>query len=201
MMRHFILALIAIMLITGTANALTILDFEGLPDDYYYYGGNNNLGDYYEGVEFGTRATVLDRNIYGYNDTGYPPHSGDAALFTDRFFTGEIRVDFDNATNHAELWYNSFFDLYLEAYDADGNMLTSDWGDGVRYDNAFLEVNTGGFDIAYVLIHDHGYFFTIDDFGWEEGDSGSDPIPEPTTILLMASGILGLAGISRFRKK
>ncbi|MBD3168385.1 MAG: PEP-CTERM sorting domain-containing protein [candidate division Zixibacteria bacterium] len=200
-MKKVLFALLTVFLLVGTSHALTTLDFEGIPDDYYYYGGNQNLGDYYDGVSFGTHATVLDRDIYGYNSYGYPPRSGDAVLFTDAFWSGEIRVDFDNNTNHVELWYSSFFDLWLEAYDEHGNLLTYDWGDGIRRGNAFLEVNTADTDIAYVLIHDHGYFYTIDDFGWEEGQGGGNPIPEPATVLLMATGLLGIGGIARFARK
>ena len=122
----------------------------------------------------------------------------DAVLFSDT--DPIIRVDFDYATNHVELWYTTSSDLYLEAYDASNGMIDMDTGNYNVWTNDFMEVNSGSFDIAYVLIHDSGNQFTVDDFGWEEGPGG-DPIPEPTTILLLASGLLGLGGISRFRRK
>ncbi|MBD3168384.1 MAG: PEP-CTERM sorting domain-containing protein [candidate division Zixibacteria bacterium] len=198
-MKKALFALLAVLFLAGTSHALTILDFEGIPDDFLYFGGDQNLGNYYAGVTFGPDATILDAQRYGYNSTGYPPHSGDAVLFSDAI--DHIRVDFDNATNHAELWYTaSSSGLYLEAYDSNDNMLTSDYGAGNSGSNDFLEVNTADFDIAYVIIHDSGNFFTIDDFGWEES-GGGNPIPEPTTILLMASGLLGMGGLARFRKR
>ncbi|MCP4632960.1 MAG: PEP-CTERM sorting domain-containing protein [candidate division Zixibacteria bacterium] len=197
-MKKTLLTLLAVLFLATTSHALTIVDFEGLPDDYYYHGGNTNLGSYYSGVTFGSDATILDRNIYGYNDSGYPPHSGDAVLGT--ISEPVIRVDFDDATNHAEMWYTIYdTDIYLEAFDADDNMIAQAIGGDNYESNSFLEVNSAGFDIAYVEIHDSGDYFTIDDFGWEE--TTNDPIPEPTTILLLASGLLGLGGISRFRRK
>ena len=36
---------------------------------------------------------------------------------------------------------------------------------------------------------------------WVLGESIPDPIPEPTTIVLLSSGLLGLAGIRRKFKK
>ncbi|MCP4632958.1 MAG: PEP-CTERM sorting domain-containing protein [candidate division Zixibacteria bacterium] len=201
-MKKVLLALIAIMLMATTSHALTVVDFEGLPDDFYYMGGSQNLGDYYEGITFGQEATILDRNIYGYNDSGYPPHSGDAVLFS--VSTPLIRVDFDDATNHVEMWYTiNYTEIQLQAFNADGDLIAEATGDDNYTSNDFIEVNTAGFDISYVEIHDSGNYFTIDDFGWEEttGGGGGDPIPEPTTILLLASGLLGMGGISRFRRK
>ena len=197
-MKKVLFALMAVATLASVSHALTVVDFEGLPDANYYFGGNTNLGGYYAGLNFGADATILDQAIYGYNSGGYPPHSGDAVLFS--VSDPVIRVDFSSATNHAELWYTTATDLWLEAYDSGNNLLTSSTAGGSNYgSNSFLDVNWGSNSIAYVLIHDTGDFFTVDDFGWE--DTGGHPVPEPTTVLLMASGLLGMGGISRFRRK
>ena len=106
----------------GSAGAtLVIQDFENIPDQYLYYGGNQNLGGYLPGLNFSPQVTVLDRVRYGYNDDGYPPHSGDAVIFSEP--EDYMRIDFLGFTSpYVEMRYTcaSGHELHVEGYNAAG---------------------------------------------------------------------------------
>ncbi len=140
-----------------------LADFENIPEDFWYYGGNQNLGCYYAGICFGPGVTILENEVYGYNDYYYPPHSGHAVAFTNDY--DYIRVDFDSPVNHVGVWYTTGSDyLYLEGYDSGDNLIASTYGTYNTQSTSFMQINTN--NIAYVKIHDSGDFFTIDDFEW-----------------------------------
>ena len=190
-MKKQIIICVLAMLILATSSAtagLTVVDFEGLPDAYYFNGGNQNLDGYYPGLNFGTDATILDKVIYGYNDFSYPPHSGDAVLFS--VTVPSIRVDFVGyTTTYAEVWYTSLSTFYMEAYDASDALLDTAIGASNFGSNSLLSVT--GSDIAYVILHDTGNYFTVDDFAYE-------PIPAPGAILL---GSIGMGIVSWLRRR
>lgn len=184
MKKIFALLFIAALIfgISIAPASATTIDFENVPEAYWFYGGNQNIGSYFPGVTFGPNATILENVVYGYNDGGYPPHSGHAVMFTSDE-AGIIRADFSFATDFVSLYYTSLTDLYLEAYDSGNNLITSASG----FDNYggldLLQVS--GNDIAYVLIHDGGGFFTVDDFSFNV--PVSVPVPEPSTLTVMPS--------------
>ncbi len=68
--------------------------------------------------------------------------------------------------------------------------------------------HTAAFDSVWIWgepgIFGFAEFFRIDNFGWEVPDDGGgpggDPIPEPTTVLLLGIGIGGL-GLTALRRK
>jgi len=172
----------------GSAEAtLIVQDFEGIPDQYLYFGGNQNLNGYLPGLNFSPQVTVLDRVRYGYNDTGYPPHSGDAVIFSDP--EDYMRIDFLGFTSpYVEMWYTcgTGFQFYVEGYNAAGQLVDSAAGSGNYGSNALISISGAG--IAYVMVHDTGNLFTIDDLGY---------IPEPAALSLLALG--GLAVLKRRR--
>ncbi|MBD3234047.1 MAG: T9SS type A sorting domain-containing protein [candidate division Zixibacteria bacterium] len=148
----------------GNSDGLVILDFEDVPEEYWYFGGNQNLDGFYPGLYFGPAAVILENLVYGYNDTGYPPHSGHQVLASiDESF---VQVNFDNPTDHVGLWYTSYYDFYLEAYDAGGTLIASAQGPSNYTYSDYIEVNADG--IAYVIYHNSGDFFVIDDFEYNE---------------------------------
>jgi hypothetical protein len=149
----------------GSASAF-VCDFEGLPTTYYYFYGMQNIGNYYAGVTFGPTVYILDRLIGGYNDQGFPPCSGNAVAVS--IGTDFIRADLAQATDHVSICYTegAGTGLWLEAYDAGGTLLTSANGPSNYGASGFLEVNATG--IAYVMIHNSGDFFVIDDFTFND---------------------------------
>jgi hypothetical protein len=189
---NFLCAAIIVLLVSSPVHALVILNFENVPQDYWYFGGNQNLGNYYPGVTFGTDATILESQIYGYNDIGYPAHSGYAVLFS--AINPGIRVDFATPTDHVELWYTTYYPLSMEAYNSSDDLLTSSTGGNNYYSNSFLEVNWGSADIAYVLLNSTNDFYCIDDFGY---NPTVNPTPEPSTCLLFLFGLMGMVGIKK----
>jgi len=138
------------------------IDFENIPQTYWFHGGNQNLGCYYYGLCFGPLATILETQIYGYNYGAFPPHSGYSVLFS--FIDDYIRVDFDDPVSHAGVWYTAWSTFYLEGYDSSGNLLDITSGPYNSGTNTFLEVNAD--DMFYVVMHDSGNHFSVDDFEW-----------------------------------
>jgi len=154
-----------LILIASGAHANILVDFEGIPDTYLHSGGNQNLNGYYPGLSFGSQVTILDKVRYGYNSGGYPPHSGDAVIFS--YSDPYIRVDFVGfTTNYVEAWYTSYYTFYLEAYDASNNLLASSSGLSNYGTNSLISVSTGARNIAYVKFHDLGNYFTVDDLAY-----------------------------------
>ena len=116
---------------------------------------------------------------------------------------GQIDFDDQNGT-----WFqtgvSSATDFWLEAYDASDNMIDvattgacTQW-EGYT-DMAWLRVDApGGTNISYVKLSDSGNFWEVDNMSGDM-EGGHRCIPEPSTLLLLGSGLLGLAGYSRAR--
>ena len=168
---------------TGNLNAaLVVEDFEGIPDTYLFRSGNQSLDGYLPGLFFGPHVTILDRVRLGFSDLDHPPHSGDAVLYA--YPHDYIRVDFVGlpSIDYVEAWYaSSLHAFYMEAYDADDNLLDSASGPANKGSNSLISVS--GANIAYVKLHDSGNYFIVDDFAYA---------PEPATIALLGLGSLVL---------
>ncbi len=90
----------------------------------------------------------------------YPPSSGSNVLFSP--LSPSITISAASGTwSTVSLNYTSISTLFLEAYDAGDVLLTSTSGPANLNTTAVLTVSAP--DIAYVIVHDSGDFFAIDD--------------------------------------
>jgi len=173
-MKKFLMILCAVMMVfgmVGSASAIPYLDMNAL-----------------ESVEM--------------DETSHPSQTWFFDLVDDVFVYGDVNTgDFINTARlYVEITDddgNSCFDLELERADfyVDGDMIFND-----------IEVNSGLFSLNVISwVSDYMLYVTIDDV---EGDFlvnrmavGGDytPVPEPSTILLLGSGLLGLVGYNRKR--
>ncbi len=122
---------------------------------------------------------------------------------------GAGRIDFLGGDgSYFTTGYCSSSNFYLEAYDASDNLLDASTGlsnytgndqtPGVGLD--YLTVSSAAHDIAYVLVHDTGNYWLIDNASGDASGVTPPGVPEPATILLLGSGLFGL-GIIRRKKQ
>jgi hypothetical protein len=116
---------------------------------------------------------------------------------------GDGRIDFlSQDGSYFTTGYSSESTFYLEAYDAFDNLIDSDSGPGNTVNNGgsgldYLTVNSAAFDIAYVIVHDTGNFWLVDNISGDASDVEDPSIPEPATLFLLGAGLLGGGAIRR----
>ncbi len=203
MLRHLgsFGVVIGVFSLVGPAHADTVIDFEGLTPwttVTNQYGGSG-------GVLF-TGATVLTRG-HGLNMPYYPPASGDNVIYDTRGGNGIIRIDsVDLLMTSLSGLVTSNVAIMLEAFDSNDVLLDSDATPGANYvgnSNGLLPnylLSVAAPNISYVLFHDHGNTFTVDDVTYSHSH-GSVGIPLPAA-LWMALPLLGVVGlVGRFRSR
>jgi hypothetical protein len=195
-----VMSMLTVGLVDHVVYAGTI-EFENMPELYQYGYGHQNFGNYWQGVNFSPDSTVLDTNWPNdyYNYSGYPPHSGDAVLFS--YSTPYIDAIFDIPVDNVSMWYSSTSSFVLDAYDVNDNLIASTSGGPNYGTNSLITISTQGDDIKRLRMHDSGNYFTIDDFTAEFLTGEPTITPIPAAILLLGSGLLGIAGIRRKMKE
>ncbi len=188
-------------LITPQISTATLLDFEDLPDAHLFSGGDQNIGTFYAGLTFGPDVMGLVSGI-DLDPFAYPPHSGNNVIFTDDP-SGEIEVIFGTPVLDVSAFYTSLTDFTLEAYDALGALIGS-VSEIANTDGAFFgtsdPISISAADIKSVKFIGSPNFYIVDDLSFTP--ASGVPIPEPSSLLLVALGLLGVSGmVMRHRRK
>ncbi len=206
----FLCAVTLVLGVVGVSNALqftgtpspslsptfgTLIDFDDRAtgtlvnfDDYVLYG----ITSITETEGLGTFALYSgSQSQPNYLGTGF---GGERGCDADMGWDGTIRIEFTNLASMVGIGVanSQGGSEYITAYDSSMNSLeTYIVPSGI---NTYTGIDRQGvFDIAYLEIT--GDFFAIDDLQFNSGA----PVPEPSTILLVGTGLLGIIGFSRKR--
>lgn len=197
-LNSFLITAIVTLGISSLSRAATIYTFEDLPDAYFFSSGNQNIGAFYSGITFGPDVTGLSVSRFGgYDDSGFPPHSGDVVIWDASDAT--IDISFDSPLDSFGIWYSTFDPLTLQAFDSGNNLLGTAIGepntDGTTGTSSFLTLSDAG--IQSVMLTSTPGFFVLDDLAIV---TGTNSVPEPASLTVLSLGLSLLWLTARRRK-
>ncbi len=171
------------MPVTGIPG-VSFLDFNGYSPLYADCSlGNYNCADMNGSYDYG--------DYYIYDNIGMwaGPEAGAQG----------VKIDFAlNDGTWFSTGYSANSSFYVDAYLTDGNTITVSGGNNYGIGMDFLTVSAyAGTYIDYVVLHDSGNYWIVDNLS---GDATGVNVPEPGTLLLLGSGLVGLAFARRKMK-
>jgi PEP-CTERM motif len=193
-MKTPILCLFAVLIATSPAiaHADQVITFEG-------YAPGTIFTTQYPGVDF-NGATVLTLGA-GLN-AQFPPHSGVNVVYNP---SGPMSLVFSTPVEYFEGYFTFNDGLEIQAYDSSNTLLSTFTSPctanyvGVSatcLPNEFDEVT--GADISKVVITGgSGNNFVLDDAEFSGSVNGTSAVPEPASLVLLGTGLLGLVGVAR----
>ena len=213
-MKKFLMFLCAVMLVFGMVGSASAMLFTGTPspnlnptfgtlidfddqatgtailfNDYVSYGVSSITET--EGLgSFGRYGSSQSAPNYVGTGTG-----GERGTDANMGWDGTILIELQNYASMVGIGIANSRGgpEYISVYNA--NMALIEKYQVQSGSNVYSGIDRGGlFDIKYFEIT--GDFFAIDDLQF---DSGGASVPEPSTMLLMGTGLLGLLGYSRKR--
>ncbi len=195
-MLTFVFALVVSLVMVGNATAFFI-DFEDGVDgapvtdipgiSFLDYNGYDAL---YADCTTGSYNCSDMNGSYSYG--GYYIYDNVALWAGPNADAQGVIVDF---TSNDGTWfstgYSSLSGFYVVAYLTDGSIVTTSGGSNYGVGMDFLSVAaSAGTYIDYVVLHDSGNQWVVDNMS---GDASGVNVPEPGTLLLIGSGLIGLA--------
>jgi pimeloyl-ACP methyl ester carboxylesterase len=203
-----ILTVLSVLLLTfslaGVAGA-TVLNFDDVPtgtswvDLPAFYGGFN-WGD-----DFEVTSLAFYKADYANSSKTFP--SSPNAMYNSAWegsvtnpgpfiVTSAAKFDFIGASFSSWAYKNAFWTVYgapkvtIQGY-SDGSLVGT-YIAVLTADFQWFDVNLLGVD-KLIFVQDSGKYWLMDDFTY----AGGAPVPEPATMLLLGSGLIGLAGFGR----
>lgn len=201
-----LIAMFFLMFGFNTASHAFFIDFEdgtdgGLVNDIagVSFQDFNGFDALYADCRAGTYNCTSDDLAYS-NGNGLYHHNGNFSLWAGPQADAQgVIVDF---TNNDGTWfqtgYSAFSDFYVEAWLTDGSMISVSGGANLgAMDFLYIEA-TADLYIDYIVLHDTGNFWIVDDMSGDT--SGVSSVPEPGALALLGLGLAGL-GFGKRRKQ
>lgn len=125
------------------------------------------VGNHYAGLAFSAEWRAADHSTGGYDTAGFPPHSGDVAVWTGTASPAGT-VTFDYLLSHVGAWVNAgTTTVYLEAYDSSDTLLTSTTVGPNEGTSTYGSVSDVSGRIKYIKVHADSNW-AMDDLTYDE---------------------------------